>query len=96
LTYLSYIQFTVLCAQTRFFSPANTLTLRSRNKDQNWVGGQDENRVYIGKDVVVGPSEYKGCRGIIKDIRIDGTAEIELDNQTRRHATIHLGQLLLL
>ncbi|KAF8177878.1 hypothetical protein BJ912DRAFT_1063435 [Pholiota molesta] len=89
-------EITVLRSQTRFYSSPSTLTLRSRNTNAGWVGGQDENRIYIGKEaMVVGPSEYKGKQGIIKVIRVDNTAEIELNNQNRQRVSVHLTQLLL-
>lgn len=83
--------------EVQFYSTPITLTLRSHNKNQDWVGGQDENHFYFGKDmIVVGPSPYKGMWGTIKGVHVDGKADIELNNQVRRHATVNLTQLLLL
>ncbi|KAF8161996.1 hypothetical protein BJ912DRAFT_935725 [Pholiota molesta] len=89
-------EITVLRSQTRFYSSPSTLTLRSRNTNAGWVGGQDENRIYIGKEaMVVALPNIKANRGIIKVIRVDNTAEIELNNQNRQRVSVHLTQLLL-
>jgi len=60
-------------------------------------GGDDLNKIYHGKRVVVvGGNSYKSYKGIVKNTNVKGYAWVELEARLQQHVKISLNYLALL
>lgn len=73
-------------------------TLRRRKPTEDYIlRGQDPNKIYHGKRViVVGDTPYKSYKGMIKTTNPDGYAWVELEARQQQVVKFYLENLALL